>query len=257
MPLGTFAARAKLTQFPCMDEFDELRRRYEVTPRVLDDRLRARLPEAPSSQTTVVPKPSALPPWVWVLVGAGAPLAGLAFFLLLQRGLPYDKLPVIAGGALVVIGTLGWLLLRSRTRNEGGERRLEELILEQGPLVLGHLVRADERLWQPGAPPGRALVLFSLDPARRFDRTYLDRLVSEIQVLRGGTMPDMALVDVWRMVNSDKATGAVPVPEQVAGNARTHLAAMTVVPKWLERGRLTSRSLLCVAHPKGRRLMQI
>ena len=70
-------------------------------------------------------------------------------------------------------------------------------------------------------------------------------------------MPDMSLMDLWRIVNSDSIDGSVAVPAPLAGNPNTFLAALMVMPKWLERGRLTSRSILCIAHPKGRRLMQV
>ncbi len=242
-----------------MEEFDELRRRYEATPRQLDDRLWSRLREG----ATATPRPTAspgMPGWGLVCAALGGPLAGAVFYYFLRVDTRSYWLLGAAGGLLVIAGAIGYFTLHKSVpavQDEAPKKTEEQLILEQGPLVMGHLVRADERLWQPGAPPGRALLLFSTDPAKRFDRTYLDRLVGEIQVLRGGTMPDLSMVEVWRMVNSDKASGSVPVPAQLAGGEKTFLAALTIVPKWLDRGRLTSRSLLCVAHPKGRRLMQL
>ncbi len=242
-----------------MEEFDELRRRYEALPRQLDDRLWTRLREGDASTPRPLSRP-AMPGWALIFVGFGGPLAGLLFFFLLRVNERSYWLLGAAGGLLLVAGLIGFITLRSAPAQPvppDGAKTEEQLILEQGPLVMAHLVRADERLWQPGAPPGRALLLFSLDPSRRFDRTYLDRLVGEIQVLRGGTMPDLALVDVWRLVNSEKANGSVLVPTPMSGNDQTFLAAITLIPKWLERGRLTSRSILGIAHPKGRRLLQI
>lgn len=241
-----------------MEEFDELRRRYEATPRQLDDRLWTRLREGGTS-TPRSAQQKGFPIWALLCIGLGAPAAGAVFFYLLRVNERSYWLLGAAGVVLLVAGVIGLASLRSSAAAtvEIDGKTEEQLILEQGPLVLAHLVRADERLWQPGAPPGRALLLFSLDPSRRFDRTYLDRLVSEIQVLRGGTMPDMSLVDVWRMVNSDKAEGSVPIPAPMAGNNATFLAVLVLNPKWLDRGRLTSRSVLAIAHPKGRRLMQV
>src|SRR5262249_1912025 len=200
------------------------------------------------------------PGWTWAAIGVGAPLAGLLFYVLLRVDISTTWVVGSLGALLLLAGFVGLMMIRGRTEaiQPGAPGKTEEqLILEQGRLVLAHLVRADERLWQPGAPPGRALLLFSLEKDRRFDRTYLDRLVGEIQVLRGGTMPDMSLLDIWRIVNSETADGSVPVPTVLAGNTATYIATLTVMPKWLERGRLTSRSILCIAHPKGRRLMQI
>ena len=242
-----------------MEEFDDLRRRYETAPRELDERLRARLRDQ-AGATLRAHRAPVTPAWTWVAIGIGAPLAGLLFYLLLRVDGSTAWLLGTCGALLLLAGFVGLMLMRGRTETvqpEAPGKTEEQLILEQGPLVLAHLVRADERLWQPGAPPGRALLLFSLEKDRRFDRTYLDRLVGEIQVLRGGTMPDMSLMDVWRIVNSDSADGSVLVPTPLAGNPTTFLATITVMPKWLERGRLTSRSILCIAHPKGRRLMQI
>ncbi len=242
-----------------MEEFDDLRRRYETAPRELDERLRTRLRD--QAGATLRPhKAPVTPAWTWVAIGTGAPLAGLLFYLLLRVDTSTTWLLGTAGALLLLGGFVGLMLLRGRTETvepESPAKTEEQLILEQGPLVLAHLVRADERLWQPGAPPGRALLLFSLEKDRRFDRTYLDRLVGDIQVLRGGTMPDMSMMDLWHIVNSDTSDGSVLVPAQLAGNPATFLATLTVMPKWLERGRLTSRSILCIAHPKGRRLMQI
>lgn len=242
-----------------MEEFDELRRRYEATPRQLDDRLWTRLREG-GTNTPRTSQQQTIPLWALIGILIGAPAAGGLFFYLLRVNERSYWLLGAAGIVLLVAGVIGLASLRSSAAASAVEvdgKSEEQLILEQGPLVLAHLVRADERLWQPGAPPGRALLLFSLDPARRFDRTYLDRLVGEIQVLRGGTMPDMSLVDVWRMVNSEKAEGSVLIPQQMAGNPSTFLAVLLLVPKWLDRGRLTSRSVLAIAHPKGRRLMQV
>jgi hypothetical protein len=200
------------------------------------------------------------PAWTWAAIGAGAPLAGLLFYLLLRVDGSNIWLLGSIGALMLLGGFVGLMLIRGRTETiqpEAPGKTEEQLILEQGPLVLAHLVRADERLWQPGAPPGRALLLFSLEKDRRFDRTYLDRLVGEIQVLRGGTMPDLSLMEIWRIVNSETAEGSIPVPLALAGNPSTFIATLNVMPKWLDRGRLTSRSILCIAHPKGRRLMQI
>jgi hypothetical protein len=236
-----------------MEEFDDLRQRYEAAPRELDERLRARLRDQ-AGATFRVQKAPVTPAWTYVAI------AGLLFYLLLRVDGSTAWLLGTAGALLLLSGFVGLMMLRGRTETvqpDSPAKTEEQLILEQGPLVLAHLVRADERLWQPGAPPGRALLLFSLEKDRRFDRTYLDRLVGEIQVLRGGTMPDMSLMDLWRIVNSDTTDGSVLVPTPLAGNTSTFLATLTVMPKWLERGRLTSRSILCIAHPKGRRLMQI
>jgi hypothetical protein len=242
-----------------MEEFDDLRRRYETAPRELDERLRARLRDQAGATFRVQLAP-VTPAWTFLAIAIGAPLAGLLFYLLLRVDNRTIWLLGTAGALLLLGGFVGLMLLRGRKEPvapASPAKTEEQLILEQGPLVLAHLVRADERLWQPGAPPGRALLLFSLEKDRRFDRTYLDRLVGEIQVLRGGTMPDMSLMELWRIVNSDSVDGSVPVPVPLAGNSSTFLATLTVMPKWLERGRLTSRSILCIAHPKGRRLMQI
>ena len=242
-----------------MEEFDELRRRYEAAPRELDERLRGRLRDLGPGTRRTQSHPIT-PGWTLTAIAVGAPLAGLIFFLLLRLDSHSSWLLAAAGALLVLAGAVGLYYLRGRTETvepDSNVKTEEQLILEQGPLVLAHLVRADERLWQPGAPPGRALLLFSLEPNRRFDRTYLDRLVGEIQVLRGGTMPDMSLMELWQLVNSDSSNGSVVIPAPLAGNPNTFLAALMVMPKWLERGRLTSRSILCIAHPKGRRLMQV
>jgi hypothetical protein len=242
-----------------MEEFDDLRRRYETAPRELDERLRARLRDQ-AGATFRAQKAPVTPGWTFVAIAIGAPLAGLLFYLLLRVDGGTTWLLGTVGALFLLAGFVGLMLLRGRTETVQPDvpgKTEEQLILEQGPLVLAHLVRADERLWQPGAPPGRALLLFSLEKDRRFDRTYLDRLVGEIQVLRGGTMPDISLMDLWHIVNSETADGSVPVPVPLAGNPTTFLATLNVMPKWLERGRLTSRSILCIAHPKGRRLMQI
>lgn len=242
-----------------MEEFDDLRRRYETAPRELDERLNSRLRDLGAGTRRTQRQP-VTPGWTLVAIALGAPFAGLLFFLLLRLDTSLGWVLAIAGSLFLVAGAAGLIFLRGRTEPappDSPAKTEEQLILEQGPLVLAHLVRADERLWQPGAPPGRALLLFSLEPSRRFDRTYLDRLVGEIQVLRGGTMPDMSLMDLWRIVNSESVDGSVPIPAPLAGNSNTFLVTLNVMPKWLERGRLTSRSILCIAHPKGRRLMQV
>ena len=197
-----------------MEEFDDLRRRYDAAPRELDERLRARLRDL-GSGTRRTQRHPVTPGWTLLAIGLGAPLAGLLFFLLLRVDARSTWLLALAGALFLAAGIAGLIFLRGRTEPaepESAGKTEEQLILEQGPLVLAHLVRADERLWQPGAPPGRALLLFSLEKNRRFDRTYLDRLVGEIQVLRGGTMPDMSLMDLWRIVNSESRQVIVSTP---------------------------------------------
>ena len=194
-----------------MEEFDDLRRRYETAPRELDERLRARLRDQAGATSAPNGAP-VTPAWTWVAIGIGAPLAGLLFYLLAAGGWTHEPGFLAPPGAAPFWPALsGLMLMRGRTETvqpEAPAKTEEQLILEQGPLVLAHLVRADERLWQPRAPPGPGAATFSLEKDRRFDRTYLDRLVGEIQVLRGGTMPDISLMEVWRIVNSESATTA-------------------------------------------------
>ncbi len=139
-----------------MEEFDDLRRRYETAPRELDERLRARLRDQ-AGATFRAQKAPVTPAWTWVAIGIGAPLAGLLFYLLLRVDTSTTWLLGTAGALLLLGGFVGLMLLRGRTETiqpESPAKTEEQLILEQGPLVLAHLVRADERLWQPGAPPG-------------------------------------------------------------------------------------------------------
>src|SRR5262249_36663237 len=145
-----------LLQLTCrtknMEEFDDLRRRYEPAPRELDERLRARLRD--QAGATLRPQKMPLTPaWTWAAIGVGAPLAGLLFYILLRVDVSTTWLLGTAGALMLLAGFVGLMLIRGRTETVQPEtpgKTEEQLILEQGPLVLAHLVRADERLWQPG-----------------------------------------------------------------------------------------------------------
>jgi hypothetical protein len=118
--------------------------------------------------------------------------------------------------------------------------KLRKAALESGPLVLAVVMRDEPWLRRLGKRVGRAVVLFTTDSERRFDRDWLERLAERLETkLQGGQAA--ALNPLRALLADSEAFGVHAVPSELVaseGAGPVYLASMIVHPEWLEGGYL-------------------
>lgn len=206
----------------------QTRQRYEATPRQLDDDLqrmargdRGCLGDA--------------------IAGAGA-LGLIAFGILGYLG--FGGLLFTVLSAAMLIG--GFALSAVAQARSGPIRR--QAVLE-GPLVQGRVLRADPALYQPGDASYPALVVFALDPERRFDAGFVHALAERLLALRGASPvpPDQAAAAA--MLDDPNAVAPLRLPPSLAGDAEAYMAVISVDPRRLPDKRLTDGLVTLIASP--------
>jgi hypothetical protein len=115
--------------------------------------------------------------------------------------------------------------------------------LESGPLVLAVAMRDEPWLRRPGKRAGRAVVLFTTDGRRRFDRDWLERVSVRLEAeLDGNVGTGASSVPLRALLVDSDAFGLHRVPSELLApderEAPVYLASMVVHPEWLEGGYL-------------------
>lgn len=136
-------------------------------------------------------------------------------------------------GCAIWIGGFVW-----GTYSQTVSGRARKAALTAGPLVMGVVLRKADWLGRPGKRVGRAVVLFSTDPTRRFDRDWLDAAAVAVeQAHEGGKGAAWA-----ELLRDEEAFGVHALGElefDEAGSAQgLWLGAMIVHPERLEGGYL-------------------
>lgn len=214
-------------------DFESIRQTYEKTPRALDSRLR------PLTRLDVGERP-AFPTVrlavVLLVLSAGAYGAAIAFAV--EPALAFFiALPLMLGAGIQIVRTASPAVKTAR-------------LLETAPLVLGGVVRAHNKLYRPGDEAEEAVVVFSLDGARRFDRLYLRDLVRKVRSAIEAPAPPADIAPA--VVRTQEPGAPVRLPERVAGEGEAWLARVLVVPDRLPDNKIGDHTVpLLVAPEQG------
>lgn len=137
-------------------------------------------------------------------------------------------------GVAIWIGGFVWgTVLQSRS----GKQR--KAALESGPLVLAVVLRAEDWLRRPGKRVGRAVVLFTTDPARRFDREWLEDLAVRLEQCLHASAGGPQWVPLRALLVDRDSFGLHRVPAELLESAGpsappVYLASLLVHPERLE-----------------------
>lgn len=190
------------------------RERFEATPRSLDDDELTRIARGDRGCLADVVS----------FVGAIGLVAAVIFGAM--ETIPFAWTYVAMA---VWIGGFAW-----GTAAQARSGKLRKAALEAGPLVLGVVLRDEPWLRRPGKRAGRAVVLFTTDEVRRFDRDWLERiatqLTSKLDDEPGG--PDW--VPLRALLVDPDAFGMHLVPEPLVGAPAVYLASVVVHPERMD-----------------------
>lgn len=218
-------ARAELSSIHA-----ELRRRYEATPRAIEGDL---VELAKGERGCLGDGLTALGVLLIVVFGALAFVSGV--------GQGY----ALIGAGLFVTGFI------LSTRGQARSTRTRRIALTSGALVRGQVVKGRPDLWERESVTGPAIVVFTTDPARRFDGALLSAVAGRLKALtpESGSADERALATE---LQRELVEGIVPLPASLTGDAEyTVLLATTIVDTHrLPGGRLTDGVLLLIVDPQ-------
>ncbi len=206
----------------------QLRRRYESTPRTLDDDLQRMARGDRGCLGDAVAGAGAVG-----LIGSG--IAG--YLGLVGYG------PTILSAALLI----GGFFLSAANQARSGPIR--QRALTEGPLALGRVVRADPALFAPGDATYPALIVFTVDPERRFDAAYLHQVADRVLALREAPAPPdcAAALTMLRDVNQVEV---LRLPPALAGPGDAYLGVVCVDPRRLPARRVEDHLVPIIAAPE-------
>jgi len=201
-------------------QLDRARARFEATPRSLDDDDLTRIARGDRGCLGDL------------LSGFGAVTLVAAMILAALEMIAFEWAYL---GMAIWIGGFVWGTV---SQSRSGQQR--KGALESGPLVLAVVLRADEWLRRPGKRVGRAVVLFTTDPARRFDREWLEPLAKQFERRLDGAAGTAEWVPVRALLADRDSFGVHPIPASVLEHdeAPLYLASLVVHPERLEGGYL-------------------
>lgn len=205
----------------------ETRRRYESTPRTLDDDLqrmargdRGCLGDA--------------------IAGVGA-LGILVFGVLGYLGFT-GMGPTAVAAALLI----GGFVLSSAAQVKSAP--LRHRALTAGPLVLGRVLRTDPALYEPGETPHPALVLFAVDEPHRFDADYLRDLAGKLAALRDGDAP-AGQEGVQARLRDPARADILELPAALSAPGHAFVGTVSVDPRRLPARKIEADVVPVIAAP--------
>lgn len=212
------------------DQVTAIRQRYEATPRELDDDLMRMARGDRGCQGDAIAGGSGL-----LMAISGV----LATFGLVGWGF------VIAGAMGMIVG----FMLSAAAQAKSAPIRRKALT--QGPLVLGRVVHADPALYEPGDAVMPARVVYTPDPARRFDARLLHGLGQKLQALRAAdaTPPDQVLTAA--VLRDANRVETVRLPSSLAGEVEAYLSVVTVDPRRLPGRRIDGGEVTLIVDPSS------
>jgi hypothetical protein len=117
--------------------------------------------------------------------------------------------------------------------------KVRKAALESGPLVLAVVMRDEPWLRRPGKRVGRAVVLFTTDDERRFDRDWLERVATRLDTeLDANVGSGASSVPLRALLHDPDAFGLYRVPSELLApdepERPVYLASMIVHPERLD-----------------------
>lgn len=206
----------------------ETRRRYEATPRTLDDDL----------QRMARGDRGCLGDAISGLGAAGILVSGVLGYL-----------GVVGLGLTAVFAAMliGGFVLSAAAQTRSGPAR--QRALTEGPLALARVLRADQALFEPGDVPHPALVVFAVDPPHRFDAAYLHAVAASLLALRDASAPPAGQADVAAMLRDPNRVEPLRLPPALAGPGEAWLGVVSVDPRRLPARRVEDHLVPVIAAP--------
>ncbi|MBL8971839.1 MAG: hypothetical protein JNK56_14705, partial [Myxococcales bacterium] len=117
--------------------------------------------------------------------------------------------------------------------------------------VLARVVAGDPALYEPSDAVLPARVVFSADPAKRFDGALLRALAVRLQALQRAdtTPPDQAAVAA--VLRDANRAETVRLPASLAGDDEAYLAVVAVDARRLPGRRIDSGELTLIVDPRS------
>jgi hypothetical protein len=212
------------------DALAPVRQRYEATPRTLDDDL-SRMARGDRGCLGDA------------LAGAGG-LGTIAFGVLASFG-------VLGWGFLIfalVLLVVGFILSAAAQARSAPIRRRA---ISEGPLVLARVVQADPALYEPGDAVLPARVVYSAEPARRFDGAYLQALGQRLQALARQDAPPPEHAAAWAVLREPKRVETVRLGASLAGEAEAYLSVVAVDQRRLPGKRIDGGEVALIVDPSS------
>jgi hypothetical protein len=206
----------------------ETRRRYEATPRTLDDDLQRM---ARGDRGCL-----------------GDAVAGVGALGILVSGvLGYMGLLGMGFMAVFAAMLIAGFVLSAAAQTRSGPARYKALT--EGPLALGRVLRADPALFEPGDVPHPALVVFAVDGPHRFDPAYLHGVAAALLALRDAPTAPADQADVAAMLRDPNRVAPLQLPPALAGAGEAWLGVVSVDPRRLPARRVEDNLVPVIAAP--------
>lgn len=211
-----------------MSDVTALRRRYEATPRTIDDDLHGL---ARGDRGCLGDG----------LAGVGALMTAI-FGIIASMGA--GGWGYMAIGAILFIAGFG---LSAVHQSRSGVMRRRAL--EEGTLCVGRVLRADPALREPGIGCAPALVVLSTDPARRFDHGHLAAVGERLAALQPGEAG--AAGELAALLAAPHIAGVPAVDPAIAGADGVRVAEVIVDKERLQGGAIREgEELVLIVDPR-------
>lgn len=183
-----------------------------------------------------------------------------------DRGCLGDAIAGVGAAGILVTGVLGYLgvtslgytavfaamLIGGFVLSAAAQTRsapLRHRALTEGPLVLARVIRTDPALYEPGDVPYPALVVFDLDPPRRFDADHLHRLAAALKALGDAPSAPEDQRDIVAMLRDPARVDPLRLPPALADGGEAWLGVVSVDPRRLPARRIEDHLVPVIAAP--------
>jgi len=220
-----------------MYTFDELREKYTDAPRRMDAYLR---------KLTYTDTGDSLP-FPFLKLGLTTALfAGGTYWC----GLQFDwNLSIAAMVSLAIYMGVAIQIVRGASITERNSR-----LIQKAPLVLARVVKGDNSLYQEGAEPGRAVVVFSL--ANPNDDGYLRGVAKRLRASVADSTAAPAVATLAAVIENT-AGRAQKLPTGIAEDDDTWLGVVDVNPERLPDNKIVNQSMLLLVAPGDNLVAQL
>ena len=134
----------------------------------------------------------------------------------------------------------------------------QDLIREQGQVVWGHIVQANQLLFQPGSDDCPAAVVYSSDPWFDGHVDVLEEIATQLFELKGTRPADPQLAQIARYLTAEtERQTRLSVPRQWAGGREVYLGDIMVHRKHLPAGYLAQSYFPVIVHTSEPRNLMV